>query len=149
MSDHAKSCVLLADRHQGLIEGMRGLLQTVFGRVFVVSDEASLLEGAERLQPALVVVDLSLGAKDALGLLTEVKALAPAAKLLVLSVHDEPTVACSAIAAGADGVVLKRAIATDLTCALDAVLAGQRYISPDVAAGGYPEDIPVSGVTKL
>ena len=44
------SCVLLADRHHGLSEGVRGLLATAFGSVVMVADEASLIEGASRLR---------------------------------------------------------------------------------------------------
>jgi DNA-binding NarL/FixJ family response regulator len=54
------SCVLLADRHHGLTEGVRGLLATSFGSVVMVADETSLIEGANRLQPDMAVVDLSL-----------------------------------------------------------------------------------------
>ena len=54
------SCVLLADGHHALTEGVRGLLETAFGAVIMVADEASLLEGARRVQPDIAVVDLSL-----------------------------------------------------------------------------------------
>ena len=47
--------------------------------------------------------------------------------------HDERTVAQAALAAGADAVVLKRCLGTDLMPAVDAVLAGQRYLSPGIA----------------
>jgi DNA-binding NarL/FixJ family response regulator len=87
-----------------------------------------LIEGAGLLRPAVVVVDLSLGAGDVAGLLRELRVRAPGAKVLLLSVHDEPSVLRSAVAAGADGIVLKRAIATDLLLAVDAILAGQRFI---------------------
>ena len=60
MSEKPPSCVLLADRHHGLTEGVRGLLETAFGTVVMVADEASLLEGAGRLQPDVAIVDLSL-----------------------------------------------------------------------------------------
>ena len=50
-------------------------------------------------------------------------------KVLLLTVHDEPTVASAALAAGADGVVLTRAIARDLLEAVDTVLSGRRYTS--------------------
>ena len=53
-------CVLLAERHHGLTEGVRGLLATAFRSVVMVADETSLLDGAGRLQPDVVVVDLSL-----------------------------------------------------------------------------------------
>jgi two-component system, NarL family, invasion response regulator UvrY len=127
------SCVLLADRHQGLRDGVRGLLETEFETVFMVADEASLLEGAGRLGPAVVVLDLSLSAGDLPGLLQRVSARAPGAKLLLLSVHDEATVAESALGAGADAVVLKRSLANDLMPAVDALLAGKRYLSPEIA----------------
>ena len=72
-------------------------------------------------------MDLSYAAGDLSGLMRELRDHAPAAKLLLLSVHDEPTVVAAAIAAGADGLVLKRAIGRDLMPAIDALLAGQRY----------------------
>jgi hypothetical protein len=46
MVEKPLSCVLLTDRHHGLTEGVRGLLETAFGSVVMVADEASLLEGA-------------------------------------------------------------------------------------------------------
>ncbi len=128
MSKPIPDCVLLADRHQGLSEGIRGLLETSFSSVFLVADETSLLEGVGLLRPAVVVVDLSLAAGDVPGLIRELRTRAPQVKVLLLSVHDEPSVLRSAAAAGADGIVLKRAIATDLLSAVDAVLDGRRYI---------------------
>jgi len=130
---HKKStCVLLADRHHGLRDGVRGLLETEFETVFMVADEASLLEGAARLRPAVVVLDLSLSSGDLPGLLRRVRSRALGAKILLLSVHDEATVAESALAAGADAVVLKRSLANDLMLAVDALLAGKRYLSPEI-----------------
>jgi DNA-binding NarL/FixJ family response regulator len=129
MGDAMRDCVLLADRHRELSEGMRGLLATLFSGVFMVADAASLLEGAARLQPTVVVVDLSLAGGDLSGFLCHLRALAPEAKVLLTTVHDEPTVLAAALAAGADGVVLTRAVATDLLDACDAVLAGRRYPS--------------------
>jgi two-component system invasion response regulator UvrY len=127
------SCVLLADRHHGLRDSVRGLLEAAFDSVFMVADEAALLEGARRLTPAVVVFDLSLSAGDPSGLFERISARAPTAKLLLLSVHDEPSVADCAFAAGAHAVVLKRCLVTDLLPAVDAVLAGERYFSPEIA----------------
>jgi DNA-binding NarL/FixJ family response regulator len=130
MSACAPNCVLLADRHHRLSEGVCGLLDTVFEKVFMVADQASLLEGAQRLSPALVVVDVALADGDIADLLCSIRDRAPQVRVLLLSVHDEPTVAVTAFAAGADGFVLKRAIATELLPAVDALLAGRRYSSP-------------------
>jgi DNA-binding NarL/FixJ family response regulator len=131
----APSCVLLADRHHRLSEGIRGLLDTAFTKVFMVADQSSLMEGAQRLSPALVVVDVSFARGDVADLLRSIRENAPAAKVLLLSVHDEPAVAAAALAAGADGLVLTRAIANDLLPAVDALLAGRRYFTP-VAGDG-------------
>jgi DNA-binding NarL/FixJ family response regulator len=113
------SCVLLADRHTGLTEGVRGLLETYFSTVVMVADEASLLDGAERLQPDVAVVDLSLSRASGLGWLRELKRRCPGLNVIVLSVHDEQSVRRAAIEAGADAVVLKRAIATELLPAVE------------------------------
>jgi DNA-binding NarL/FixJ family response regulator len=128
-------CVLLADRHHGLIEGIDGLLKTTFATVVMVTDENSLIESASGMQPAVVVADLSVAGGGGFGWLGRLLGQSPASKVIVLSVHDEPTVVQSALEAGASGFVLKRAIATDLLNAVDAVLAGQRYVSPALRLG--------------
>ena len=126
-------CVLLADRHHGLRDSVRGLLESEFETVFMVADEASLLEGAGRLNPAVVVFDMSLSGGNLRSLMKHIGVRAPRAKVLLLSVHDERTVADSAFAAGADAVVLKRCLATDLMPAVDALLAGKQFCSPEIS----------------
>jgi DNA-binding NarL/FixJ family response regulator len=123
------TCVLLGERHHSLGDGVRGLLETTFSSVFMVADVTSLMEGASRLQPTLVVVDLALAGGDLPWLLGKLRERAPSAKLLLLSVHDECTIASDALAAGADGLVVKRQIATELLPAVDAILAGGQFAS--------------------
>ena len=129
MSAEDIKCVLLADRHHGLTEGLRGLLETFFDAVVMVADENSLFESATRLQPILAVVDLSLARGDNLQWLQGLRARCPGLKIIVLSVHDEPSVCRAVLDAGADGFVLKRAIATDLLPGLEAVMGGKQYVS--------------------
>ena len=119
-----RGCALLADRHLGLAEGVRGLLETEFEAVVVVGDEVSLFESARHLHVALAVVDLSLRRGDGLGLIRRIRSLFPQLKLIVLSVHEERTAEAAVLDAGANGLVFKRSIATDLLPAIDAVLAG-------------------------
>jgi two-component system secretion response regulator SsrB len=121
MTSRPVSCVLLADRHHGLTEGVRGLLESAFGSVIMVADEASLIEGASRLQPDVAVVDLSLARDRSLGWLRTIRERCPRLKVIVLSVHDEDSVRRATMAAGADAYVLKRAIATDLLPAVERV----------------------------
>ena len=121
MPDTRPSCVLLADRHHGLTEGVRGLLNSSFGSVLMVADEASLLEGASRIRPDVAVVDISLARDSGLGWLRALRQACPDVKVVVLSVHDEECIRRAAMDAGADAFVLKRAIATDLLDAVEAV----------------------------
>ena len=121
MVDEPLSCVLLADRHHGLTEGIRGLLETAFESVVMVADEISLLEGAVRLRPEVAIVDLSLVRDGGLGWLRLLRQRCPNLKVIVVSVHDEQSVRDAAMESGADAFVLKRAIATDLLSAVDGV----------------------------
>ena len=137
-------CVLLADRHHGLTEGVRGMLETAFGTVVMVADEASLLEGAGRLQPDVAVVDLSLTEGGSLGWLKALRLRCPDVKVIVLSVHDEPNVRRATLEAGADAFVLKRAIVTDLLPAVDRLREGTDPGATE--QGGAPP--PRNDVTK-
>ncbi len=132
MNDRSMKCVLLADRHHGLMEGMRGLLETAFGTVFMVGDEASLIDGVKRLEPSVTVVDLAFAGGNWLQLLRTLREGSPASKLIVLSMYDELSVVRAAMGAGVSGFVLKRAIATDMLDAIAAVLRGESYVSPSI-----------------
>lgn len=132
MSKGEMRCVLLADAHHGLSDGVRNLLATTFEAVVMVADEVSLFESAGRLQSDLAVVDLALSRGNALDLVRKLRARFPAMKMIIVSVHDGSSVSRSVLEAGADGFVVKRAIATDLLAAAEAVMAGQQYISPQV-----------------
>jgi DNA-binding NarL/FixJ family response regulator len=90
----------------------------------MVADEASLLEGACRVRPAVAVVDLSLAQDSGLDWLQELRRRCPELKVIVISVHDEQSVRRAAMAAGADAFVVKRDIATDLLTAVERVRGG-------------------------
>jgi DNA-binding NarL/FixJ family response regulator len=122
--------VLVGHAHQRLSEGLRGWLQASFDGVFIVADRPSLIDGAHKLQPALLVVDLALAEGDLPSLVAKLHALAPASRTLLLSDYDDPRADAAVLRAGADGVVHKATLATDLSAAVDAVLAGRTFTSP-------------------
>lgn len=128
-----KGSVILADSHQDLLEGIRGLLETTFETVVMVADEKSLFEAADKLKPQLAIVDLSLPVSGEVNVAREVKSRYPDLKFIILSVHDEPTAVNEVMSAGATGFILKRSIATDLFPAVRVALKGYRYISPSLA----------------
>jgi len=122
--------VLVGHAHQRLSDGLRGWLQASFDGVYMVADRTSLVEGAQRLQPLLVVVDLALAEGDLAALLAELQAQAPASRTLLLSDYDDARIDAAALAAGAAGVVHKSSLGADLSAAVEAVLAGRSFTSP-------------------
>jgi DNA-binding NarL/FixJ family response regulator len=123
---------LLADRHHGVVEGVRGLLETAFGTVFIVGDQASLIDGIARLEPSMTIIDLALAGGAWLKLLRTLREDWPDAKIIVLSMYDELSVVRAAMGAGANGFVLKRTIATDMLEAVAAVFRDELYVSPSI-----------------
>jgi DNA-binding NarL/FixJ family response regulator len=122
--------VLLADNHQNMLEGVRNLLEDMFETVFMVADEASLMEAAEKLKPDLIVADLSLPVTKELNIVRRMKTAFPLIKLIILSIHDEQAAFGECIEAGASGIVLKRRAVDDLVPAVEMVLKGGTYVSP-------------------
>jgi DNA-binding NarL/FixJ family response regulator len=114
--------VLLADGHQGLLGGVRSLLETAFDMVFMVADEVSLFEVAEKTKPDLIIADLSLQSTREINIVRSLKNRFPNIKLIVLSVHDDRAAVCECADAGADGFVLKRNAVDDLIPAIHEVL---------------------------
>jgi DNA-binding NarL/FixJ family response regulator len=122
--------VLLADKHQNMLAGVRTLLESMFDKIFMVADEDSLLEAAEKIAPNLIVADLSLPVTKEINIARRLKKTFPEIKLIILSVHDEPTAIKECMDAGAAGFVLKRTAVNDLVPAIEAVLQDVKYVSP-------------------
>jgi len=125
-------CVLLADSHPEMLGAVQELLHGLFDTVVMVADERSLLAAIPRLQPDLVVVDLSLSVAGSQNIAALCCETFPTLAVLALSVHDEPEAAAATITAGVRGYVLTRTAATDLAEAVPMVLGGGSFISPGV-----------------
>jgi len=122
--------VILADRHQNMLEGIRGMLEAMFETVVMVADKASLFDIAEKINPDLAVVDLSLPVSGEINIARQLKDKYPKLKIIILSVHDEQTVVSETMNSGISGFVLKRSVASDLFPAVDKVLGGKTFVSP-------------------
>ena len=124
--------VLLADSHKLTLEALSYLLVPTFEIVGMVSNTNSLLEAAATLKPDVAVVDLSMPAFNEVNAARQLKVRNPELKVIVLSVHDEPTVVDETLATGISGYVLLRSAAWDLMPAIQKVLQGETYVSPAV-----------------
>ncbi len=124
--------VLVAERNDFVVTGLRELLGGLFSNVFVVSDAPSLLKGAVSLRPTMVVMDMSTVNGAATACIRQIREDSQSA-VIVLTLHDAPSVAKELLEAGADGVVSKHRLAVDLLTAVDTVLEGGRYVSSSIA----------------
>ena len=145
-ADTGKKRLLLVDDHPILRQGLATVLNQqahlcVCGEA---SDPAEALAMAERLQPDLALVDLSLRNGDGVELLKDLRVRQPRLLTLVLSMHDEALYAERALRAGARGYVMKQEKLDRLLLAISRVLAGAIYVSDQVAARAV-QRLAVSG----
>lgn len=145
MGQAVPNCAILAIRHMELAEGMRGLLETSFAAVYVVADLDSLREGVKQLAPDLVVLDIPIAEGGIKDLLENIRAASPHSKLVVVSVHDQGTIPRLALAAGANAVILKRTIGSDLLPAVSAVMKDKGFLSAAFGLGEFPGEAPDAG----
>jgi len=134
---------LLVDDHQIVRSGVRKVLEAT-GRIEVVGEASGVVEALERaglLRPDVVVLDLTL--RDGSGLDAIADLRAAGARVVILSMQDEPAYARKAFELGAQGYVVKDAADEELADAIDAVLGDRIYVHPALAARlvmGEPED---------
>lgn len=126
--------ILLADDHAVLRAGLRLLLSGQEGLSVVseASTGAETLSLAEKFQPDLILLDLSMPALGGLDALPALRRLAPAARILILTMHDDPQYLRQALKNGAAGYVLKKAADVELLSAIRAVLRGEVYVHPSM-----------------
>ena len=128
--------VLLVDDHAVVRAGLRLLLERE--EDIEVASEAgdadAAVREARREQPDVVVLDVTLPGRSGIEALPEIHSAAPEARILVLSMHDDPRYVREAFAAGACGYVLKEAADAEIVTAVREVAGGGRYVHPALGA---------------
>jgi DNA-binding NarL/FixJ family response regulator len=143
----ARATILLADDHVLLLAAFRRMLEPKFEVVGAAADGAGLVEDALRLEPDLVVADVSMPRMNGLEAARRLRGELPRTRVVFLTVNEDPQMAAEAFALGASGYVLKSSTALELDQAIRAVLAGRRYLSKRIA-GGDPASLPASALTS-
>lgn len=128
--------VLLADDHNVVRSGLKALIEAQPDMVVVAeaSDGAEALARAEEMCPDIAVMDLSMPRLNGLEAAQQLRERLPAARVVVLSVHEDATYLRQALEAGASGYVLKRAAAETLIGAIREVGGGGIYLDPALGA---------------
>jgi DNA-binding NarL/FixJ family response regulator len=122
--------ILMADDHSIVLAGLRKLVETEGEVVGTVEDGRALIEEAQKLQPDIILLDISMPLLNGLDAARQLRKLVPESKLIFLTMHATPTYAMEAFKAGASGYLIKRSAASELKQAIQAVIRGQHYMTP-------------------
>jgi DNA-binding NarL/FixJ family response regulator len=125
--------ILIADDHQILAEGVRGLLEPEFEVVGVVAGGRELLAAAKKLRVDVIVADVTMPSLNGIEATAQLREAGITAKVVILTMHRDVAYARRAMEAGAAGFVLKHSLSSELVTAIREALRGQTYITPMIA----------------
>jgi DNA-binding NarL/FixJ family response regulator len=127
--------VLLADDHEDFLAVATRLLEPEFDVVESVGNGQQVIDAATRLEPDVLVLDVSMPVLNGIEAARRLKAAGCGAKVVFLTVHGDPDYVRAALEAGAQGYVIKCRLASDLPLAISEVLAGRSFVSASVCLG--------------
>ncbi len=123
--------VLVADDHAVLRAGLRMLInsQSDMEVAAEAADSAEALERVGLLQPDLVLMDITMPGGGGIPVIPAVLKACPKTRVLVLTMHDDPTYLRATMEAGATGYLVKSAADTELLTAIRTVAAGRTFVN--------------------
>jgi DNA-binding NarL/FixJ family response regulator len=131
--------VLLADDHALVRLGFRRLLEDdpTIEVVGEASDGDEAVALTLRLKPDVVVMDYAMPGCNGTLATMKIREAAPSVKVLILSMHSEPSYVANSREAGASGYLLKNAMDLELVAAVKAVLASEWVQDPRLEQAGF------------
>lgn len=129
--------ILIVDDHGVLRAGLRSLLneETNFQVVGEAGTSDEGLRAALELKPDIVLMDISIPGVGGLALTRSLLEKLPGTRVIILTVHEETALLKEAMAAGASGYVVKRAVESELLAAIEAAIRGDVYVHPSMTRG--------------
>ncbi len=125
--------ILLADDHKMFSQGLQSLLEDEFDLVGMVKDGQALVDEAHRLEPDVIVVDISMPVLNGFDAVRQLVKKGVTAKIIFLTMHADDRLLAEAFRCGGSGYVLKQSAGEELVMAIHQVLAGEKYVTPLVA----------------
>ncbi len=136
--------ILIADDHGILRQGISSLIEKHADMQVVGEADNGLMvvEMTRQLRPDIVIMDVSMPVLNGIEATRQIKSELPDVKVLALSVHTEKEFVLDTIKAGVSGYILKECVFDDLVHAIKVIVAGQSYLSPQVAS------VVLNGIVK-
>jgi DNA-binding NarL/FixJ family response regulator len=129
---------LLADDHKEMRDNVVRLLEREFEILDPVEDGRALLEAASKLKPDVCLLDISMPIVNGIEAATKLRERGATAKIIFLTIHEDPDFVQAALKTGASGYVVKRQMGSDLCTAVKEALAGRIFISSFVNVRAKP-----------
>jgi DNA-binding NarL/FixJ family response regulator len=142
-----KPRILLADDHQIVLDGLRGILAEDFDLVGEATNGRELMDLAQHLNPDVIVADISMPLLNGIDAATQLRAHGSTAKIVFLTMHPDQTYATRALDAGASAYVLKHAASDELVAAIKEALHGRMYLSAQLRTPSMEQSL--TGGTNL
>ena len=127
--------ILIADDHDVVRTGLQRILTESFPGVEVAEaeDSRSLLEQAGESAWDMILTDIKMPGRSGLDVLADLSRIAPGTPVIILTAFPESEYGTRALQHGAAGFINKAHVSTELPVAVSRVLAGGRYVSPQLA----------------
>jgi len=135
--DRSRPRLLIADDHAIFAEALKIYLERAYRVVGMVPDGRALIEEALRMRPEVIVADVAMPILNGLDAARRIKELTPNVKFIFLTMKVDPNLAAAALELGPIAFVLKSSTGTELLRAIDLVLHGKSYLSPQLKADDW------------
>lgn len=142
--------VVIADDHHLVREGIRALLEKASDIEVVgeAGDGRETMDLVERLEPDVLLMDISMPHFNGIQVLQRLKDLNLSTKTVILSMHSDEILVREAVQYGAKCYLLKGSVSEELLLALRAAYRGAAYFSPAISASIVAEGAPLDARTK-
>ena len=127
--------LVLADDHLGIATALGQLLERDYDVVATVRDGLELVEVAIRLRPEVIVADMNMPSLSGLDALRRLQRQEIRVKFVLLTTDGDPALAAETFRAGGSAYLLKHSATEELHTAIEEVLQGRRYLTPQIANG--------------
>ncbi|MGA7412129.1 MAG: response regulator transcription factor [Bryobacteraceae bacterium] len=131
--------MILADDHDLIVEAFRTMLEPEYDVVGTAADGHQLVSAALELKPDIVIADISMPRMNGLAATAIIRKQLPSAKLILLTMSQDPDYAATAFRLGVHGYLLKNSAGSELAECLKTVCSGVRYLTPKLANGNIAD----------
>ncbi len=127
--------ILIADDHRLITDGIAKILgeEKTIGEIHIANNGSEAVDKALTADIDCVIMDINMPVMNGLEAVKRIKQEKPYVKIIAVSMHSDASVVSKMLKAGADGYINKDTGKTELLTALEKVMRGEKYISPEIS----------------